>query len=107
MLPRCITFRSYPKYPALIRDLSIIVDKDIESRRIMDLIEKEGRGLVEKVNLFDLYEGDRLDPAKKAIAFRLSYRSSEKTLDGGTVNSLHEKIIQRIRKETGGALKEG
>ena len=66
-----------------------------------------GRDLVESVHIFDLYEGDRIDPFEKAIALRICYRSERGTLDGGEVNRLHESIIDKIRQETGGRLKEG
>ena len=102
-----IKFEPFSRFPAVIRDLSIIVDREIESVLIQDIIEREGGELVESVNIFDLYEGKKMDPLKKAISFRISYRSKEGTLDGKMVNRLHEDIISRIMKEAGGKLREG
>lgn len=102
-----IQFKPYSKFPAVMRDLSIIVDRDIESARISDIIQRIGGDLVEAVILFDHYEGETIDPLKKAVSFRVHYRSKESTLDGKDVNLLHESIIAKIMEETGGKLREG
>jgi len=102
-----INFESFTRYPAVLRDLSIEVDKGIESTVIRDIIESNGKNLVESVNIFDLYEGDKLEESKKAISFRICFRSGKGTLDGKEVNDLYDAIIKKIRKETGGKLREG
>ena len=51
-------------------------------------------------------ESRAVPPSEKALAFRITYRSKEETLDGGDVNKLHEAIVNRIGKETGGRLRE-
>jgi phenylalanyl-tRNA synthetase beta chain len=100
------TFESLAKFPAGYRDLSIVAKRSLESARIQEIILREGRGLVESVSLFDLFEGGKIDPSEKALAFRICYRSRENTLDGKDINKLHENIIERIRKETGARLRE-
>ena len=100
------TFEPLAKFPAVYRDLSIVAKRSLESARIQELILREGRGLVESVSLFDLFEGGKIDPSEKALAFRICYRSRENTLDGKDINKLHEDIIERIRKETGARLRE-
>jgi phenylalanyl-tRNA synthetase beta chain len=100
------TFEPLARFPAVYRDLSIIAKRSMESARIQEIILREGKGLVESVTLFDLFEGGRIDPSEKALAFRLCYRSRETTLDGKDINKLHEDIIERIRKETGARLRE-
>jgi phenylalanyl-tRNA synthetase beta chain len=102
-----IKLRPFAKYPAVYRDISMIVDRRLESAEIFKVVGKEGGDLVESVQIFDLYEGEKIDPSEKAIAFRICYRSEHGTLDGGKVNLLHESIIDKIRHETGGRLKEG
>jgi len=62
--------------------------------------------LVESVILFDVFEGGKIDPSEKALAFRICYRSRETTLDGKDINKLHENIVERIGKETGARLRE-
>ena len=94
------------KFPALYRDLSVIAKRSVESARIQDIILRAGNGLVESVTLFDLFEGGKMDPSEKALAFRICYRSRETTLDGKDINKLHESIVERIQKETGARLRE-
>lgn len=102
-----VEFTPYSRFPAVMRDLSIVVDKKTESARIRDIIEEGGGELVESVKIFDLYEGEKIESSKKAVSFRICYRSKESTLDGKRVNRLHEKVIDRVMKETGGKLREG
>ncbi len=100
-------FRPFAKFPAVYRDISLIVNRKTESATILDIIQKEGGDLVESVRIFDLYEGDKIDALEKAIAFKLCYRSKNTTLDGTEVNRIHGRIIDKIRQETGGRLREG
>jgi len=99
-------FEPLAKFPAALRDISMVVDRHIESDRIREIIEREGRDLVESVTLFDLYEGGKIGPSEKALAFRVCYRSREGTLDGKEINQRHEAVIRQIGKETGGRLRE-
>jgi len=100
------TFEPLAKFPAVYRDLSIIAKRSVENARIQEIILREGRELVESATLFDLFEGDKIDPLEKALAFRICYRSRETTLDGKDINKLHESIVERIGKETGARLRE-
>jgi len=100
-------FQPFAKFPAVYRDISITVKRELKSAKITEIIKQEGAGLVESVQIFDLYEGEKIDPSQKAIGFRICYRSKHDTLDGGEINQLHESIIDKIRQETGGKLREG
>lgn len=100
-------FQPFPKFPAVYRDISIVLGREQESARITEIIRRKGGKLVESVHVFDLYEGKKIDPSEKAIAFNICYRSDRETLDGVEVNRLHDSIIDSIRKETGGRLREG
>jgi phenylalanyl-tRNA synthetase beta chain len=100
-------FCPFPKFPAVFRDISILVERRIESAKIIEIIRKEGGELLESVRIFDFYEGEKVDPSEKALSFRISYRSAHETLEGEKVNGLHESIIDKIRHETGGRLREG
>jgi phenylalanyl-tRNA synthetase beta chain len=102
-----LSFRPFARFPAVIRDISIILDRVVESARVNEIIEREGHGLVESVCVFDLYDGKKMASGDKAISFRITYRSKERTLDGSQVNAVHDHIIDTIRKETGGRLREG
>ncbi len=106
-LPEKKTFVPFGKFPAVHRDLSLVLDRRIECGAIMDIIKEEGRDLLESVHVFDLYEGERIDQSKKAISFKISFRSDRGTLDGEEINGLYEAIVEKIGQKTGGKLREG
>jgi len=102
-----IKYTPFSRFPAVKRDLTVIVDEAAESSLIKDVIKREGGELIESVSIFDVFKGEKIGPNKKTVSFRIMYRSMESTLDGNMINKLHEKITGRIIKETGGTLSEG
>ncbi len=106
-MPHRKAFEPYARFPAVFRDISLIVRRGVASAEIEEIIESEGGELIEAVNLYDFYEGGKIDPSEKALTFRVCYRSKKSTLDGQEINRLHETIINQIRQKTGGRLREG
>ena len=100
-------FRPFAKYPAIYRDISILLDRSVESSRIVHTIMRQGGGLTEYVDIFDLYEGNKIAASEKAVALRICYRSESRTLEGDEINRLHDSIVEAVRLETGGRLREG
>ena len=100
-------FEGVTRFPAVYRDLSLVVSRNTECATIRKIIQKEGGELVESVTLFDYYEGGKMGPSEKALAFRVCYRSKRETLDGREINKLHEAVIEKIAKQTGARLREG
>ncbi|MFC1858543.1 phenylalanine--tRNA ligase subunit beta [Thermodesulfobacteriota bacterium] len=88
-----------PKYPAIPRDVTIIIDKGIESGNILQRVQSMEEALVEEIQLFDVYDGDPIPPGKKSISFRIVYRSAQLTLEDETVNHLHKDITGRLVEE--------
>ncbi len=88
-----------PKFPATSRDITIIVNKDIEALNIMKSVEVLDEELVEDLCLLDVYEGSPVPAGKKSISFRITYRSATQTLEDETINSIHKKIADRFLKE--------
>ncbi len=101
------TFKPLNKFPAVKRDISIIIDQSVESAYIVNLAKQKGRNLVESVDIFDVYQGKGIDSREKALAIRISYRSDKRTLTDKEVNRVHDEIIKEIRRKTGGRLREG
>jgi phenylalanyl-tRNA synthetase beta chain len=104
--PEPVVFNSLPKFPAVFRDISLIVQRQVESSKIQEIVKREGGELLESVHLYDLYEGGKIDRAEKAMTLRLCYRSREGTLEGKEINRLHEGIIEGIKREIGARLRE-
>lgn len=100
-------FKPFSRFPALYRDISIVVEKGVESKMIEEIIKETGGNIVESVYLFDLYEGKKIGISKKALGFRIWFRSMEDTLEKEKVDYVYEKIIKKIMEKTGGRLREG
>ena len=107
LLSRIKSFTPLVKFPSVRRDISIILNRSIESATLIDIVKDIGKELVESVNIFDVYQGKPITPQEKALALEVNYRSKERTLTDDEVNALHDKVIAEIRGQTGGRLREG
>ena len=106
-MPETVAFNPLPRFPAVFRDISLVVQRQVESMKIQEIVKREGGDLLESVHIYDLYEGGKIDRTEKAMTLRICYRSKERTLKGKEINRLHEAIIKAIRQETGARLREG
>lgn len=91
-----IRFTSLPKYPAVERDIAVVVDKSVEAGKILKVILDNGGDYIEGAELFDVYEGDRIEAGKKSVAYALSFRSENETLTDEVINADMENIVQRF-----------
>jgi len=99
-------FKPFSRFPAVYRDISVIVKKEVESRQIEEIIKEIGGNIVESVHLFDLYEGGKIDPSEKALGFRIWFRSMKGTLEKKEVDKIYERMIKEILEKTEGRLRE-
>lgn len=92
-------YKALPKYPAINRDLAMLVATDINSADIEKAMTKAaGQNLVQ-ITLFDVYTGKQVEAGKKSLAFSLTFQSNDKTLTDAEVNSAIEKIIAKLQKD--------
>lgn len=91
-------YEGIAKFPATTRDLSLVMDKTIFVGQVEAMLKKCGGKLLEKVELFDVYEGAQVGEGKKSVAFSLSFRDKEKTLSDAEVNPVIEKMIKELGK---------
>jgi len=87
------------KFPAITRDLAILVEQSIKTETVLNIIENAGGDLLIDVDLFDIYEGEDLSAENKSLAFHLIFQSSERNLSDAEVNKLMEKIIKAVEDE--------
>ena len=99
LIPETIRSKPIPKFPSISRDITIIIDKDLESSKLPETIKKSGEELIENLYLFDVFEGDTIPQNKKSISLRITYRSKHKTLEDEEVNYTHKNITDRLLKE--------
>lgn len=84
------------KYPAVTRDISMVMKKEILAGQIEEVIEKKGGKLLESYQLFDLYEGSQIAEGHKSIAYSITFRASDRTLEDKEVNAIMEKILNAL-----------
>lgn len=87
-----------PKFPAVERDIAIIVDEKIEVGQIEKIITKKAKKLLEKMQLFDIYRNEKLGENKKSVAYSLIFRDKNRTLSDDEINVVMENIISELKK---------
>jgi len=98
-------FVPLPKYPALERDLALIVDAAVENRTVRRCIMKHGGKYIESVELFDVYAGEQLGEGKKSLAYSLRFRASTTTLRDEDIVRDISNIIEGVKLELGAILR--
>jgi phenylalanyl-tRNA synthetase beta chain len=100
------TFRELGKFPAVSRDIAMIVAEDLTHEKISEVIFHPREPLLEKVEFFDLFARTEIGEGKKSLAYRLTYRDKNRTLTSEEVNAAHAKIRERLRSDLGAELRE-
>ncbi|MGG7077720.1 phenylalanine--tRNA ligase subunit beta [Clostridium sardiniense] len=98
-------YKVLPKFPAVTRDIALLVEEEILVQDIEDTIRKAGGNIVEKVELFDIYRGEQVEEGKKSIAYAIVYRNESKTLTDKEVNKVHDKILRALEHKLGAILR--
>lgn len=96
---RKAVYQEVPRFPGIERDLSLQVSESVHAETIAQDIREMGKGLLTKVEVFDLFQGGRVPKGHKNLAFRLIYQSLERTLVSEEVNSLHTRIADTVVKK--------
>ena len=93
-----IQYHKISQYPSVVRDIAFMVDKKIEHARIVFELKKIDR-LIVGVELFDVYEGKNLPAGKKSLAYHITYRSDDRTLESAEVDAAHAKVGEVLKKK--------
>jgi phenylalanyl-tRNA synthetase beta chain len=92
-------YESLPKYPAISRDLAMLVDEEVQAADIEKVIAKNGGKFFQGVTLFDVYTGKQVAEGKKSMAFNLVFQSMDKTLTDEEADSAFKNILQAVESE--------
>ena len=98
-------YRPLPKYPAISRDIALLVDEDIYVAEMESVIREAGGQLLEKVELFDVYRGKQVQEGKKSAAFNLTYRAGDRTLTDEEVVKVHQKVLDALKEKLDAVLR--
>ena len=94
-----------PKYPAVRRDLALLIDQAVEYAQLEKLAFQKERKLLETVSLFDVYEGKGLPSGKKSYALAFKLRDQNKTLTDKEVDKTMSRLLERFKREVGAELR--
>lgn len=93
-------FKEVSKYPAIIRDISFIIDKNVNLNNYYEIVRDFAQDLIEEVELVDSYEDEnKFGNGKKSYTFRIVYRSPERTLTNEEINKIQEKIENKTKED--------
>lgn len=100
-----ISFKEISKYPAVSRDLALLVDKAVEFAQIEQIAYAAEKKLLKKVTLFDVYEGKNLETGKKSYAVNFTLQDDQKTMNDKQTDAIMQKIINSLEKQLGAKLR--
>ena len=95
-----------PKFPAVERDIAVIVAEHVEVGQIEKVIMKKAKKLLESIQLFDIYRNEKLGIDKKSVAYSLVFRDKNKTLNDAEINQIMEDIILALEETLGAELRK-
>ena len=94
-----VHFTEVPKYPAVSRDLALLLDKNIEFAQVEQIARQTEKKLLKKVELFDVYEGKNLPEGKKSYAVNFILQDPEKTMNDKAIDAIMNKLIANLKKQ--------
>ncbi len=97
--------RPLNRFPAVLRDLAVVVPESEPAEDIRAVIQEVGGPLVEEVLVFDVYVGKPLPPGRKNLAFALRYRAPDRTLKDDEVQAAHARIVEEVNRRLGAELR--
>ena len=89
-------YEGIAKYPAVSRDISMVVPKNILVGQIEEIIEQRGGKILESYNLFDIYEGDQIKDGYKSVAYSITFRAKDRTLEEADISGAMKKILNGL-----------
>ena len=89
-------YKGVPKFPAITRDISLSMRKDVTAGEIEEIIRKKGGKILESYELFDIYEGSQLLKGYKSLAYKIVFRAPDRTLTDEEAGKVMDKIISSL-----------
>ena len=100
-----VSFKEISKYPAVSRDLALLIDKNVEFAQIEQIARNSEKKLLKKVELFDVYEGDNLPEGKKSYAVNFVLQDETNTMNDKQTDAIMKKIVANLEKQLGAVLR--
>jgi phenylalanyl-tRNA synthetase beta chain len=91
-------FRPISPYPSAVRDIAVLVPRDVLVGEVLIKINIAGGNLIRDVDLFDIYIGEEIPGGKKNLAFHIIYQAEDKTLSSKEIDEVQDKIIKDLEE---------
>ena len=103
--PDNVKFSEISRYPEVRRDLALVLDKSVKFSDIEAMANRNGKGILRSVNLFDVYEGDKIEAGKKSYAVSFTMQDDQKTLTDNDIEKLMKRLVEVFEKELGALIR--
>lgn len=100
-----VKYEAMSKYPQVTRDLAFVVKDDVKVADIIKAIKKNGKNVIQEVEVFDVYRGEHVAKGYKSIALSIVFQSNERTLKDDEINEIHENILTTLKKDVDAQLR--
>ena len=100
-----VSFKEISKFPTVSRDLALLIDKSVEFGQIEQIAYASDKKFLKKVELFDVYEGEKLPDGKKSYAVNFVLQDETKTMNDKQTDAVMKKIITNLEKQLGATLR--
>lgn len=98
-------YKPLPKYPAITRDIAVLVEDAITAGELVEIVQMEGGPLLAEASIFDVYKGKQIPEGMKSVAIGMVFRAPDRTLTDDEVNSVYNTIIKKLEEITGATLR--
>lgn len=98
-------YKHLPKYPAVERDIAVVVRDNITVKEIENVIKECGKQLIENVTLFDVYKGEQIREGYKSVAYSITFRAPDHTLTDDEVNEVMKNILNKLQDKLDATLR--
>jgi len=103
--PDVLKYREVPRYPAIYRHLAVVVSDNIDYQDVEQTVIASGQGLIEEVDLLDLYKGEQIPPDRKSLTLSMVFRSLERTLTDEEVNAVLAEVREALIRNVGASFR--
>lgn len=100
-----VKFKALPKFPAVSRDIAVLVDTDVNVGEIEKIIRSSSGNILESLSLFDVYTGQQVPEGKKSVAYSITYRAEDKTLTDDDVNKVFNGALEKLKASLNAVLR--
>lgn len=90
-------YEKISRYPMVERDIAFVIDKEVESQAILDVIKENGSEYLKFVNLFDVYSGSQIEEGKVSLAYKIGFQSNDFTLKDEIVKEAFDNIVNGLK----------